>query len=514
MEANFQTSVAERVPVDTAVTRDEPMAEQPEQRVPVTILTGFLGAGKTTLLKHVLGAKHGLKIAVIQNELSATTGLEAATMRGPNGEWFDKWMELSNGCVCCEVREELPFAIERLMEAKGRFDHVIIETTGMADPGPVAASLWLDDELESALRLDGIVTLVDAQHAARHLDTVESCRQIASADVLILNKVDAATDAAVATLESQLRTINLLAPIHRTSQSAVPLTTIFNLQAYAREEGVRALAPKKHVANPSVAAATGGGAELTRADGAGSVATDTTGGTGADAEDTAGGNGVAAASERFERAAAGLCACCLEPVCGACEAPGAALDGAVADGASADGTIAVKGAADGAMVGGATRYLHRDGRFGSVTLLLGAAPLRLDAVQAYLAALFWEGEMGGACDGAGAGEKPEVYRAKGLVAIAPDEDAVVATAPGEQAQSGGGVSGGDVSSGGGSGGAGGSGGPAPLLRYTLQAVHETWELTEAPAWAEGEVAESRFVFIGRNLDEAVLRKALEACRVP
>jgi len=130
--------------------------------VPVSILTGFLGAGKTTLLRHLLTEKHGLRIAVIQNELSATSGLEASTMQGPGGETFDRWMELANGCVCCEVRDELPFALERLMEAKGRFDYVLIETTGMADPGPVAASLWLDDALESPLELDGVITLVDA----------------------------------------------------------------------------------------------------------------------------------------------------------------------------------------------------------------------------------------------------------------------------------------------------------------------------------------------------------------
>jgi G3E family GTPase len=459
-------------------------------RVPVTILTGFLGAGKTTLLRHVLSQKHGLKIAVIQNELSATTGLEAATMRGPNGEWFDKWMELANGCVCCEVRDELPFAIERLMEAKGRFNHVLIETTGMADPGPVAASLWLDDALESPLQLDGIVTVVDAQHGPRHLDTVESCRQIASADVIILNKCDCATDAGLTRLVAQLRTINLLAPIRRTSQSAVPLDDIFNLQAYAREEGVRALARTKRAPEGSGE----GGKGLERA------------------------TRVARAEAGGEAAlAAGLCACCEQPVCGACEPPpeGNGEEDGKDGPPPADGegrrdahSLSVVG-----VPGGATRYLHRDGHFGSVTLQLGLTPLRLEALQAYLAVLFWEGEEGegraaghgarlepelggevgvpdaGGQDG-GAGAAPEVYRAKGLVAIAPDPPSLA-----------------------------GDGAPhryspaCPPQRYTLQAVHETWELAEGPPWREDELPESRFVFIGRNLEAGRIRSALEDCRV-
>ena len=116
--------------------------------MPVTIITGFLGAGKTTLLRHVLSTPHGLKIAVIQNELSAVAGLEASTIRGPDGEAFEEWVELANGCVCCEVRDELVKGIEKLMDIRGKFDYVLVETTGMADPGPVAEQFWLDAELE------------------------------------------------------------------------------------------------------------------------------------------------------------------------------------------------------------------------------------------------------------------------------------------------------------------------------------------------------------------------------
>ena len=111
--------------------------------VPVTIITGFLGAGKTSLLRHVLTEPHGLKIAVVQNEMSAAVGLEEATVRGPNGEAFAEWMELANGCGCCAVRDDLVQCMEKLVERRS-FDYILIETTGMADPGPVAASFcWM-----------------------------------------------------------------------------------------------------------------------------------------------------------------------------------------------------------------------------------------------------------------------------------------------------------------------------------------------------------------------------------
>lgn len=145
--------------------------------VPVTIITGFLGAGKTSLLRHVLTEPHGLKIAVVQNEMSAAVGLEEATVRGPNGEEFAEWMELANGCVCCAVRDDLVQCMEKLVQMKS-FDYILIETTGMADPGPVAASFWLDDALESPLKLDGIVTVVDGHNLSKQLGTLEACRQV------------------------------------------------------------------------------------------------------------------------------------------------------------------------------------------------------------------------------------------------------------------------------------------------------------------------------------------------
>ena len=156
---------------------DEADDDTPPPPVPVTIITGFLGAGKTSLLRHVLTEPHGLKIAVVQNEMSAAVGLEEATVRGPNGEEFAEWMELANGCVCCAVRDDLVQCMEKLVQMKS-FDYILIETTGMADPGPVAASFWLDDALESPLKLDGIVTVVDGHNLSKQLGTLEACRQV------------------------------------------------------------------------------------------------------------------------------------------------------------------------------------------------------------------------------------------------------------------------------------------------------------------------------------------------
>jgi G3E family GTPase len=202
-------------------------------KTPVTIITGFLGAGKTTLLQHILAQPHGLKIAVIQNELSASAGLETTTMVGPNGEEFAEFLELANGCVCCSVRDDFVQCVERLMEIQGRFDHVLIETTGMADPGPVAETFWLDEELESPLQLDGIVTLVDAQHLSRHLGELEACRQIGCADVLLLNKCDAVDEEHLHALESELATLNASAPVHRTTRSSIALERILHLGGFA-----------------------------------------------------------------------------------------------------------------------------------------------------------------------------------------------------------------------------------------------------------------------------------------
>lgn len=139
-------------------------------KVPITIITGFLGSGKTTLLNYVLTEQHGKKIAVIMNEFGEGDSIEKSMSVGQGGELFEEWLELRNGCLCCSVKDNGVKAIENLMTKKGKFDYVLLETTGLADPGPIASIFWLDEELCSDIYLDGIITVVDAKYGGQYLE--------------------------------------------------------------------------------------------------------------------------------------------------------------------------------------------------------------------------------------------------------------------------------------------------------------------------------------------------------
>ncbi|MEU2923494.1 GTP-binding protein [Streptomyces sp. NPDC007251] len=185
-------------------------SEPRDDRVPVTVLTGFLGSGKTTLLNRILTENHGMRIAVIENEFGEV-GIDDALVLDAEEEIF----EMNNGCICCTVRGDLIRILGALMRRREKFDHILIETTGLADPAPVAQTFFMDDEIAAQLRLDAIVTLVDAAHVLQHLDEVkpegvenEAVEQIAFADRVVLNKTDLADEETIGQVVRRIRTIN------------------------------------------------------------------------------------------------------------------------------------------------------------------------------------------------------------------------------------------------------------------------------------------------------------------
>jgi G3E family GTPase len=196
--------------------------------IPVTVLTGFLGAGKTTLLNRILTEQHGQKLAVIENEFGEV-GVDNQLVIAGEEELF----EMNNGCICCSVRGDLIRILGRLLKRKDRLDGILIETTGLANPAPVAQTFFTDDEMRTAFRLDAIVTVVDAKHVQQHLEAGdESVKQLAFADVILLNKSDLIAPAELDALTARIRRINSVAKIHRTVNCAVPLDQVLNVGGF------------------------------------------------------------------------------------------------------------------------------------------------------------------------------------------------------------------------------------------------------------------------------------------
>lgn len=196
--------------------------------IPVTVLTGYLGSGKTTLLNRILQENHGHRIAVIENEFGEI-GIDHDLVIGADEEIF----EMNNGCICCTVRGDLIRILGHLLKRKTRFDRILIETTGLADPGPVIQTFFLDDDLKNNLHLDAVVTLADAKHLSLHLGSQpEAAEQLAFADVILLNKTDLVPSDQLPVLQQQIRTINALAPIHPAVRAEIPLNHVLDIGGF------------------------------------------------------------------------------------------------------------------------------------------------------------------------------------------------------------------------------------------------------------------------------------------
>src|ERR1700742_1171772 len=204
------------------------MSETTSDKIPVTVLTGYLGAGKTTLLNRILSEPHGQKFAVIVNEFGEI-GIDNELVLGVDEEIF----EMNNGCICCTVRGDLIRIIEGLMKRKGKFDAIIVETTGLADPAPVAQTFFVDSDVQETARLDAVVTVADAKWLSERLkDAPEAKNQIAFADVIILNKIDLVTPAELAEVEARIRGINPYARLHKAQKCDVAITDVLERRAF------------------------------------------------------------------------------------------------------------------------------------------------------------------------------------------------------------------------------------------------------------------------------------------